>query len=386
MAPHVIGDRVTTERVGSPTAADIVRADLEHILESAGSELAEVAGSRLLVTGGAGFLGYYLVQAALAWNAGAERAADRIDVTVVDSFVRGVPDWLAGLAGDNLAVLEHDIRRPLADSVGHFEYVVHAAGIASPTYYRLHPIETMDANVVGLRHLLDRCVTAAEEGRPTNGFLFFSSSEIYGDPLPEDIPTPETYRGNVSCTGPRACYDESKRYGETLCVNFARQHDLSVTIARPFNNYGPGLKITDRRVIPDLARDVLEGRDITLLSDGSATRTFCYASDAVSGYYKVLVRGRPGEPYNVGTEGPEVSMRDLADRIASQAREELGYAGRVIHETSSEAEYLVDNPVRRRPVIDKARTELGYEPSVGLDDGLARTLIWYAENRSGAEA
>ena len=377
---------MTAGRAETPTAADVVRADLEHIVEGAGSELAEVAGSRLLVTGGAGFLGYYLVQAALAWNIGVESAGDRIEVTVVDSFVRGVPEWLAGLARDELVVIEHDIRRPLPDSIGHFEYVVHAAGIASPTYYRLHPIETMDANVVGLRHLLDRCVTASEEGRPTKGFLFFSSSEIYGDPLPNDIPTPETYRGNVSCTGPRACYDESKRYGETLCVNFARQHDLAVTIARPFNNYGPGLKITDRRVIPDLARDVLEGRDITLLSDGSATRTFCYASDAVVGYYKVLVRGRPGEPYNVGTEGPEVSMRDLADRIAAQAREELGYAGRVVHETSSEAEYLVDNPVRRCPVIDKARSELGYEPSVALDDGLARTLVWYAENRGGAEA
>ena len=384
MAPGDVGGRVTTTG-GSSTAAAVVRADLEHIVEGVSSELGEMAGSRMLVTGGAGFLGYYLVQTALAWN-GSARAADRIEVTVADSFVRGVPDWLAGLPGDDLVVLEHDIRQPLPDSAGHFEYVVHAAGIASPTYYRLHPIETMDANVIGLRYLLDRCVTAAAAGRPTKGFLFFSSSEIYGDPLPEHIPTPETYRGNVSCTGPRACYDESKRYGETLCVNFARQHDLAVTIARPFNNYGPGLKITDRRVIPDLARDVLEDRDITLLSDGSATRTFCYAADAVAGYYKVLVRGRPGEPYNIGTEAPEVSMRDLAERIAAQARELLGYPGQVVHEKSSEADYLVDNPVRRRPVIDKARTELGYEPAVELDDGLARTLVWYAENRGGAEA
>jgi UDP-glucuronate decarboxylase len=369
----------------SRAAADVVRGDLEQILQGAEDELRRLAGRRLLITGGAGFLGYYLIQAALAWNERVE-AADRISVTVVDSFARGVPGWLGALPSDDLDVHEHDIRQVLPASLGHFEYVVHAAGIASPTYYRLRPIETMDANVVGLRSLLDRCVDASERGDETEGFLFFSSSEIYGDPLPEHIPTPETYRGNVSCTGPRACYDESKRYGETLCVNFARQYGLPVTIARPFNNYGPGLKITDRRVIPDLARDILEDRNLTLLSDGSATRTFCYAADAVTGYYKILARGRPGEPYNIGTEGPEVSMRELADRLVTVARDLFGYSGEIVHATSPEAEYLVDNPVRRRPSIEKARSELGYDPTVDLHDGLARSLLWYAENSKGSEA
>src|SRR5207247_205032 len=139
----------------------------------------------------------------------------------------------------------HDVRNPLPADLGVFEYVIHAAGIASPTYYREHPIETMDANVVGLRLLLDRRVAGKRTGDSVGGLLFFSSSEIYGDTTGDQIPTPETYRGNVSCTGPRACYDESKRYGETLCVNVAGQHGLPVTIARPFNNYGPGLKVTD---------------------------------------------------------------------------------------------------------------------------------------------
>jgi nucleoside-diphosphate-sugar epimerase len=113
---------------------------------------------------------------------------------------------------------------------------------------------------------------------PVEGFLFFSSSEIYGDPSPENIPTPETYRGLVSCTGPRACYDEAKRYGETLCVNFAQQLGIPVKVARPFNNYGPGLKISDRRVIPDFVGDIMNGQDIGRLSDGSPRRTFCYAA------------------------------------------------------------------------------------------------------------
>jgi UDP-glucuronate decarboxylase len=368
------------------TAAEVIQSDLEHIVEGAADDLSAIAGKRLLVTGGAGFLGYYLVQSVLAWNAQAELAA-RIDVTVLDSYVRGVPAWLERLSPTaGLSVVVHDVREPLRPELHDFEYVIHAAGIASPTYYRLRPIETMDANVIGLRLLLDRALAARSRGHTTEGFLFFSSSEIYGDPTPENIPTPETYRGNVSCTGPRACYDEAKRFGETLCVNFARQHDLPVTIARPFNNYGPGLKITDRRVIPDLARDVLEGRDVTLLSDGSATRTFCYAADAVIGYFKILTRGRPGEPYNVGTEEPEVSMAELAERIVALARDVLGYAGKVVRRSSPEADYLVDNPARRRPLIVKAREELGYEPAIALDEGLARTLVWYSENRTGAEA
>jgi UDP-glucuronate decarboxylase len=365
------------------TAAEVVASDLEYVLDRAGAELAEIAGKRLLVTGGAGFLGYYLVQAALAWNEAMEQER-WISVSVLDSFARGVPDWLVGNEG--LALVRHDIRDALPPALGHFEYVVHAAGIASPTYYRQHPIETMDANITGLRQLLDRAMEAAARGEPTHGFLFFSSSEIYGDPVAESIPTPETYRGNVSCTGPRACYDESKRYGETLCVNFARQHDVPVSIARPFNNYGPGLKLTDRRVIPDLVRDVLDGRDIALLSDGSASRTFCYVADAVVGYYKVLVRGRRGEPYNVGIEEPEVSMGELAERIAALARQLFGYQGSVTRSESTDAEYLVDNPLRRCPMIDKARTELGYDPTVSLDDGLERSLLWYAENRGGADA
>jgi nucleoside-diphosphate-sugar epimerase len=138
-------------------------------------------------------------------------------------------------------------------------------------------------------------------------------------------------------------------------------------------------------VIPDFARCILEGRDIVMHSDGSPTRTFCYAADAVAGYYKVLVRGRPGEAYNVGVEEPEVSMRELAERLRDLGRELVGYGGQVITAPSAEADYLVDNPNRRCPVITKARTELGYAPGIGLDEGLRRSLVWYAGNRSAAE-
>ena len=213
-----------------------------------------------------------------------------------------------------------------------------------------------------------------------------SSSEVYGDPSPEYIPTPEAYNGNVSFTGPRACYDESKRYGETLCVTFSRHYSLPVKIARPFNNYGPGLNVTDRRVIPDFALDVLSGRDIILLSDGSPTRAFCYIADAIVGYFKVLVWGRNGEPYNIGVEEPEISIGDLAELVANIARDLFGYRGRVVRQESSDLDYLVDNPSRRCPMIAKARTELGYNPSISLLEGLRRSLVWYQDNNHAVEA
>ena len=367
------------------TAADVVQADLDHICHHLQAEFAEMAGRRLLIVGGAGFLGYYLVQSALYWNRSRDSAP--IAITVFDNYVRGVPDWLTALEGDpHLTLRRHDITEPLPADIGDIDYIIHAASIASPPYYRKYPIETMDANVNGLRRLLDYALVQKAAGKPITGFLFYSTSEIYGDPTPESIPTPETYRGNVSCTGPRACYDESKRYGETLCVSFAQVHGLPVKIARPFNNYGPGLKITDRRVLPDFARDVLGGRDIVMLSDGAPTRTFCYIADAIVGYYKILIRGRPGQAYNIGIEEPEISMATLADKVVALSHNYFGYQGRVIRQASEEQTYLVDNPNRRCPVIAKAREELGYNPTIGVDEGLARALIWYRDNQVAEDA
>ena len=370
----------------STSAADVVAGDLDLICTQAASELAAMSGRQLLIAGGAGFLGYYLVQGALHWNQ-IHSEAPPIEVTVLDNFIRGVPDWLTALEGNPaLRLLRHDITNPLPAEMGEPDFLIHGASIASPTYYRQYPIETMDANVNGLRHMLDYGLARQRDNRSVGGILFYSSSEIYGDPTPGDIPTPETYRGNVSCTGPRACYDESKRYGETLCVNFARQHGVPIKVARPFNNYGPGLKITDRRVIPDFARDILNGRDIVMLSDGSAKRTFCYVADAVVGYFKVLVKGRPGEAYNVGVETPEISMSELADRVVALAKELFGYAGKVVRQESADKDYLVDNPNRRCPIITKARTELGYDPQVTIEEGLRRSLIWYSGNREASDA
>jgi nucleoside-diphosphate-sugar epimerase len=368
-------------------AADALRKlDLDLILQQVGESFDKMSGKKLLITGGAGFLGYYLVQAPLHWNASNPDKAP-ISVTIYDNFLRGRPEWLTDLESDeNLTLVTHDIIDPLPADMPDFSFIIHAAGIASPMYYRRYPLKCMDANINGLRYLLDYSVASKKTDVPVEAFMFYSSSEIYGDPTAENIPTSEEYRGNVSCTGPRACYDESKRYGETLCVNYAQQEDLQVTIARPFNNYGPGLKISDRRVLPDFARNILAGNNIEMLSDGAPTRTFCYSADAISGYYKVLLRGNTGESYNIGTETPEISIRELATRVTQIGRDLFGYDGEVVFQESEDKEYLIDNPQRRCPKIDKARVHLDYEPQVDIDEGLVRAMTWYYHNPEAEEA
>lgn len=365
---------------------DVINKDMNYICENLKEEFLQMAGKNLLITGGAGFLGYYLIQSILFWNKNIS-PGNNIRITVYDNYIRGVPGWMTSLNNDrNLSIVMHDVINPLPEDIGDFQFIIHAAGIASPIYYRLHPIETMDANIIGLRNLLNYTRRQGDKGKPLEGFLFYSSSEIYGDPDPEHIPTAETYRGNVSCTGPRACYDESKRYGETLCVNFAQQYDLPVKIARPFNNYGPGLKITDRRVIPDFARDILAGNDIVMFSDGSPTRTFCYIADAIVGYYKILIKGFKGEAYNIGVETPEISILSLAELLVKHAKDLFGYQGKVIRQTSAQENYLVDNPNRRCPMITKAKTQLNFNPSIYLEEGLRNSLIWYLDNRVSEDA
>lgn len=359
--------------------SSIVANDLDYICDNASAELSKLRGKRVLIVGGAGFLGYYMVQALTWFN---QREGADIKVLVLDNFKRGKPGWLISLeTQEYIEILEADITEPLTHQFPPSEFVIHAASIASPIFYRKFPIETMDANVNGLRNLLEYSLRLRDNsGIDVEGFLYFSTSEIYGDPSPEFIPTAEDYRGFVSCTGPRASYDESKRYGETLSVNFAQVYELDVKIARPFNNYGPGLNISDGRVIPDFSNNILSNENIVLFSDGSPSRTFCYVADAVVGYFKVLVRGHRAEPYNIGIENPEISIRELAKIMTEEAARLFGYSGEVVFANSKDEFYLTDNPNRRCPSIQKARDHLDFNPKIGIRDGLSRSLKWYSEN------
>ena len=349
--------------------------DASDVIQNLGEASRRFSGKRILLTGAAGFLGSQFMHYFAALNDDG-RLQKSCRVIALDNFMRGLPDWLSHFKKrSDFQVMSKDIIRP--GKLPAADFIIHAASIASPIYYRKHPIETMDANVIGLRNLLEHAIA-----QPVESFLFFSSSEIYGDPDAASIPTPETYRGNVSCIGPRACYDESKRYGETLCVNFQEVHHVPVQIVRPFNNYGPGLKITDRRVLPDFFRDVLAGQNITLLSDGRATRTFCYISDAITGYLLALLSTHNGESFNIGSDAPEISMNELAQMVI----EVSGCNLKVVRQKSDDAHYLADNPQRRCPCLKKSHAMLGYSPRIGLRQGLERTWAYYYDHRTAVEA
>ena len=351
---------------------DIEKKDLEYIHKKARDEFEILSGKTILFTGANGFLGYYFIKSILAWND--IYPNQKIIVYALDNFRTEIPKWLRR---DAVRILKKDITKYKPAANISFDYIIHAASIASPVFYRKYPIETINANVQGLYNILEYTVKRKGAKKPVRGLLFFSSSEIYGDPTADNIPTPETYRGNVSCTGPRACYDESKRFGETLCVNFSKVHNLPIKIVRPFNNYGPGLKLSDGRVIPDFASDILANKDITLLSQGSPTRTFCYITDAIAGYIKILIRGKKAESYNIGVEKPEISMIELAEKMKEVAKKHFGYSGKIIKQKSSDKNYLTDSPNRRCPDITKAEKDLGFNPQVSLEEGLLNTLLWY---------
>ncbi len=353
---------------------DIVKEDVRHIQICAAEEFRSLSGGHVLLTGAGGFLGYYLILSILDWND--KHPKSSIKLTALSRFRSGVPEWLKNLGHrKDFSIISSDITKN--SFRGTYEYIIHAASFASPIMYRKYPIETMNANVLGLYALLDNLVKRNNKKKALKNLLYFSSSEIYGDPTNGNIPTPETYRGNVSCTGPRACYDESKRFCETLCVNYVRIHALPLAIARPFNNYGPGMKITDGRVIADFARNIIHNEDIVIYSNGSPSRTFCYIADAIIGYIKILARGRAGEAYNIGVSEPEITVSTLAKKMVRIGKKHFQYTGIVKQSVSAEREYLTDNPQRRCPSIAKAKRELRYNPSITLEDGLYRSLLWY---------
>jgi UDP-glucuronate decarboxylase len=344
--------------------------DMSYILgKLSQEEKNKLKDSTVIITGCGGFLGYYFMHF-FAHNAKKLKVKKVIGL---DNFLTGTRDWLERLDRENerVELLEFDvITDDIADIEGAHEadLIIHGASIASPIFYRIYPVETVDANITGLRRMLE-----FYKEKEIKGFLFFSSSEIYGDPFPEFIPTREDYRGNVATMGPRACYDEAKRFGETLCYIFHNMFGMPISIARPFNNFGPGMNINDKRLPADFAKAVHEGRDLVMFSNGKPTRTFCYIADAITGYLKVLLHGKL-DVFNIGIDKPEVSVARFAELFEKNAKEVYEYEGSVRFEISSDEEYMTDNPNRRCPNIDKARSILNYQPSIEVDEGIHRYL------------
>ncbi len=357
----------------------IGREDASRVAAGLERHAEALAGRTILVTGAGGFLLSGLLDALAAWNDRGSGAPCR--VLALDDFSSGLPERVAHLRG------RHDfhwIRGRLPGAVSALEaalpdgaapdYLVHGASIASPPVYRRFPLETIDVNVGGTRQMLELA------RRGSRAMLFLSSSEIYGDPEDSAIPTPESYLGRVSCTGPRACYDESKRLGETLCTTYHRLFDTPVRIARPFNVYGPGQRLDDGRIVPDLMRAALERKPLVLHSDGRPTRAYCYATDALRGLFDVLLLGRSGQAYNVGNDQRETSVRELSEMVQRLAEPPVP---EIRFEPSQESDYLTDNPQRRCPDLGKLRALSGYAPMVDIESGLRRVHASYREAVEG---
>ena len=313
---------------------------------------------RVLVTGGAGFLGSHLCERLLA---------EGCDVICLDNFFTGTRDNVIHLMDDHhFELLRHDVVLPLFMEV---DEIYNLACPASPIHYQYNPIKTTKTSVMGAINMLGLAK------RTRARILQASTSEVYGDP--EVHPQPESYRGNVNPIGPRACYDEGKRCAETLCFDYHREHGLPVKVVRIFNTYGPRMHPNDGRVVSNFIVQALKGEDITLYGDGSQTRSFCYVDEMVDAFVRMMAS--PADftgPVNLGNP-VEFTIRELAEKVL----ELTGSRSRLVTKPLP-----ADDPKQRRPDIGLAREKLGWEPVVKLEEGLKKTIAYFDGLLSGRTA
>ncbi|MHB1066263.1 MAG: UDP-glucuronic acid decarboxylase family protein [Candidatus Nanopelagicales bacterium] len=308
-----------------------------------------IAKGRALVTGGAGFIGSHLCERLLG---------EGYDVLCVDNYYSSTKDNIAHLLPDpRFEVMRHDVTFPLYVEV---DEIYHLACPASPIHYQRDPVQTTKTAVHGSINMLGLAKRTGAR------ILLTSTSEVYGDPLVH--PQAEDYWGNVNPIGPRACYDEGKRAAETLFFDYHRQHALRIKVARLFNTYGPRMHPHDGRVVSNFVVSALGGEPLTIYGAGSQTRSFCYVDDLIDGLLALMRSGdEVTGPINLGNPG-EFTIAELAGLVLAQTG------------SSSPVEHLPlpqDDPVRRQPDITRARETLGWEPTIGLADGLARTIEYF---------
>jgi len=341
----------------------IVEEDIELILDSFG-DWEEFRDKTILISGANGFLPSYMIFALLKAN-----EKFRLNLYII-GLVRNrekAEKKFSNHLGDFFSLLVQDVTQSI--SVGKkLDIIIHAASQASPKFYGVDPVGTLNANVLGTNNLL---LLAKEHN--VQSFLFFSSSEVYGEVAEMFIPIKENGFGYLDITNVRSCYAEGKRLGETMCVSWLIQYNVPVKIVRPFHTYGPGMDLNDGRVFADFVSNVVNGKDIVLKSDGSAKRAFCYLADAVLGFLTVLIRGKNGQAYNVGNPDTEISIYDLALLLTSLYSEKGIKVVREINENSS---YLKSSVSRNSPNIDKL-VALGWRPSTTLSKGFSKTIDSY---------
>lgn len=302
----------------------------------------------ILVTGGAGFIGSNLCLNLLQEN----------DVICVDNLISGNKQNFSDvLDKPNFTYIEHDINVPF-DVEQKLDEVYDLACPASPPDYQAHPIETLMVCATGVKNVLDLAVKHKAR------FLHTSTSEIYGDPL--EHPQKETYWGHVNPTGARSCYDEGKRFAESLIVNYRQKYDLDAKIVRIFNTYGPRMRANDGRVVSNFINQALFGEDLTIYGDGTQTRSFCYISDMIKGMLAMMASDEAG-PVNLGNPN-EMTVGELAGKVLGLT----GSSSRTVNKPLP-----ADDPTQRKPDITLAKEKLGWSPSVNLDDGLKETINWF---------
>ncbi|MBQ6130796.1 MAG: SDR family oxidoreductase [Selenomonadaceae bacterium] len=308
-------------------------------------------GKRVLVTGGAGFLGSHLCDRLIA---------DGHEVICLDNFFTGKKKNIAHLLSNpNFELMRHDVIQPIYAEV---DWIFNLACPASPVHYQRDPVRTIKTNVMGALNSLG----CAKQNQAR--VLQASTSEVYGDPKVH--PQPESYRGAVNPIGIRACYDEGKRTAETLFFDYHRQHGLDIRVVRIFNTYGPRMTANDGRVVSNFIMQALRGEDITIYGDGNQTRSFCYVDDLIDGIVKMMNAENFIGPVNLGNPG-EFTMLELAELVLKLT----GSKSKIIHQPLPQ-----DDPTQRCPVIDLAKEKLHWEPTIKLEDGLKSTIKYFKEN------
>lgn len=313
---------------------------------------------RVLVTGGAGFIGSHLCDFLIEKG---------YVVICLDNLLTGSKKNIEQLLSNpNFGFIDADVAKPFTFELLPFNYIFHLASPASPIDYQNYPEETLLANSMGTLNVLN----LAKDSKAK--VLITSTSEVYGDPL--EHPQKETYYGNVNTFGPRSCYDESKRYAEAATYVYLNKYGVDARIIRIFNTYGPRMKKDDGRVISNFVNDALKEQPLKVDGDGSQTRSFCYVSDMVEGIYKTMFsENTKGDIFNLGNPD-EYTIKDLADKIIkfTKSKSEIKYSG----------SFRKDDPMRRQPDISKAKTIFGWEPKIGIDEGLQKTIEYYRSEKS----
>lgn len=314
-------------------------------------------GSKVLITGGAGFIGSHLSRLLIEKG---------YQVICMDNLITGNLDNISHLIDNpNFKFIQQDVTK-FIDLDENIDYVLHFASPASPVDYLRFPIQTLKVGSLGTHNALGLAKAKGSK------FMLASTSEVYGDPLVN--PQPESYWGNVNCIGPRGVYDESKRFAEAITLAYHRTHKIDTKIARIFNCYGPRMRKDDGRAIPNFMTQALKGVPLTVYGDGSQTRSFCYIDDMIDGIYKLML-SEVNEPINLGSPD-EITILESAHKVIELTNSKSKIAFKPLP---------TDDPKVRRPDISKAKKELNWQPKVGLEEGLKKTINWFRDKGSDPE-